>query len=90
YAARRRVIAILMTAGTTIAGLFSLAFGLAGKSLLWGPVAASIVWGLAFSSALTLFVVPVLYRIFMRRAASDAGETRGMKVDFPATPSMPD
>ncbi len=70
YAARRRVIAILMTTGTTIAGLFSLAFGLAGKSLLWGPVAASIVWGLAFSTVLTLFVVPVLYRIFMRQRPS--------------------
>lgn len=70
YAARRRVIAILMTTGTTIAGLFSLAFGLAGKSLLWGPVAASIVWGLAFSTVLTLFVVPVLYRLFMRWGAA--------------------
>ena len=67
YAARRRIIAILMTTGTTIAGLFSLAFGLAGKSLLWGPVAASIVWGLAFSTVLTLFVIPVLYRLFMRQ-----------------------
>ncbi len=67
YATRRRVIAILMTTGTTIAGLFSLAFGLAGKSLLWGPVAASIVWGLAFSTVLTLFVIPVLYRFFMHR-----------------------
>lgn len=61
------MIAILMTTGTTIAGLFSLAFGLAGKSLLWGPVAASIVWGLAFSTVLTLFVIPVLYRFFMHR-----------------------
>jgi multidrug efflux pump subunit AcrB len=67
YAARRRVIAVLMTASTTIAGLASLAFGLGGKSLLWGPVAASIVWGLAFSSVLTLFVVPVLYRFFMKQ-----------------------
>lgn len=67
YAARRRVIAVLMTTGTTIAGLFSLAFGIGGKSLLWGPVAASIVWGLAFSSVLTLFVVPVLYRQFMKQ-----------------------
>lgn len=67
YAARRRVVAVLMTTGTTIAGLFSLAFGLGGSSLLWGPVAASIVWGLAFSSVLTLFVVPVLYRHFMRQ-----------------------
>ncbi|HRD67975.1 MAG TPA: efflux RND transporter permease subunit [Candidatus Competibacter sp.] len=70
YAARRRVIAILMTTGTTIAGLSSLAFGLAGKSLLWGPVAASIVWGLAFSTVLTLFVIPVLYRFFMRQRPS--------------------
>jgi multidrug efflux pump subunit AcrB len=67
YAARRRVIAVLMTTLTTIAGLASLAFGLGGKSLLWGPVAASIVWGLAFSSVLTLFVVPVLYRFFMQQ-----------------------
>jgi multidrug efflux pump subunit AcrB len=66
YAARRRVVAIAMTTGTTIAGLFSLALGLAGESLLWGPVASAIVWGLAFSSVLTLFVIPVLYRQFMK------------------------
>jgi multidrug efflux pump subunit AcrB len=66
YAARRRVIPILITSLTTIAGLFSLAAGLAGKSLIWGPVATSIVWGLAFSSALTLFVIPLLYCSFMR------------------------
>lgn len=69
FAARRRVIAVMMTTATTIAGLFSLAFGIGGKSLLWGPVAASIVWGLAFSSVLTLFVVPVLYRFFMQQPA---------------------
>lgn len=69
YAARRRVIAIVMTTATTIAGLFSLAFGIGGRSLLWGPVAASIVWGLAFSAVLTLFVVPPLYCQFMRRRA---------------------
>lgn len=66
YAARRRVIPILMTTTTTIAGLFSLAAGLGGKSLLWGPVASSIVFGLAFSSILTLFMIPVLYRQFMK------------------------
>lgn len=66
YAARRRVIPILITSLTTIGGLFSLAFGLGGYSLLWGPMAASIVWGLAFSSVLTLFVIPVLYEYFTR------------------------
>ena len=68
-AARRRVVPILITTTTTIGGLFSLAFGLGGKSLLWGPVAASIVWGLAFSTVLTLFVVPLLYLASMRRQA---------------------
>jgi len=61
YAARRRVVPILITSATTIAGLFSLATGLGGKSLLWGPVAASIVWGIGFSTVLTLFAMPLLY-----------------------------
>ena len=74
YAARRRVIPILITSLTTVAGLFSLATGLGGKSLLWGPVATAIVWGLVFSTVLTLLVVPLLYRIFMGRAGvSTAG-----------------
>jgi multidrug efflux pump subunit AcrB len=66
YAARRRVIPILMTTTTTIAGLFSLAVGLGGKSLVWGPVASSIVAGLGVASLLTLFMIPTLYRIFQR------------------------
>lgn len=66
YAARRRVIPVLITSLTTIAGLFSLATGLAGTSLIWEPVATAIVWGLAFSTVLTLFVIPMLYRLFMK------------------------
>ena len=65
-AARRRVVPIIITTTTTIGGLFSLAFGIGGESLLWGPVAASMVWGLAFSTVLTLFAVPLLYLAFMR------------------------
>jgi multidrug efflux pump subunit AcrB len=67
YSARRRVIPILITSLTTIAGLFSLAAGLGGKSLVWGPVATAIVWGLAFSTVMTLFVIPLLYAVFMAR-----------------------
>lgn len=65
YAARRRVVPILITSVTTIGGLFSLAVGLGGKSLMWGPVAASIVWGLGFSTVLTLFAIPLIYRLAM-------------------------
>jgi multidrug efflux pump subunit AcrB len=66
YAARRRVVPILITSMTTIAGLFSLATGIGGQSLIWGPVASSIVWGLGFATTLTLFVIPLLYRQFNR------------------------
>ena len=66
YAARRRVIPILMTSLTTIAGLFSLATGLGGKSSIWGPVAASMVFGLFVATSLTLFLVPVLARFFLQ------------------------
>ena len=65
YAARRRVIPILITSLTTVAGLFSLAVGLAGQSLVWGPVAMAIVSGLSISTLLTLFVIPLIYRILM-------------------------
>lgn len=68
YAARRRVIPVIITSLTTIAGLFSLATGLGGASLMWGPVASAIVWGLGFSTVLTLFVIPLLYRAFMARS----------------------
>ena len=67
YAARRRVIPILITTLTTIAGLFSLAMGLGGQSLIWGPVATAIVWGVGFSSLLTLFAIPTIYLAGMRR-----------------------
>jgi multidrug efflux pump subunit AcrB len=70
YAARRRLVPIIITSSTTIAGLFSLAIGLGGKSLIWGPVASSIVWGLGFSTVLTLFSMPLLYRLVMSAGKS--------------------
>jgi multidrug efflux pump subunit AcrB len=66
YAARRRIIPIIITTLTTIAGLSGLALGLGGTSLIWGPVATAIVSGLVFSSLLTLFAIPLLYRLFVK------------------------
>ena len=68
YAARRRLVPILITSLTTIAGLFSLAAGLGGKSLVWGPVATAIVWGITISTVLTLLLIPLLYRLVMGRS----------------------
>jgi len=65
YAGRRRVMPILITSCTTMAGLFSLAAGIGGKSLMWGPLANAIVWGIMISSTLTLLLIPIIYMIFM-------------------------
>lgn len=71
-AARRRFVPIMVTSLTTIAGLFSLAVGLGGASLIWGPVATTIVWGLSFSTVLTLFVIPLGYLVFFRAPAKNS------------------
>ena len=76
YASRRRVVPIVITSATTVAGLLSLATGLAGESLIWGPVATAIVYGLVFSTFLTLFVIPLLYRTFMAYSSRGAGPGR--------------
>ena len=65
YAARRRIVPILITSTTTIGGLASLAFGIGGESLLWQPVAGAIVWGLTIATAMTAFIVPLIYRLCM-------------------------
>lgn len=60
-ASARRFRPILLTTLTTIAGLLPMSLGLTGKSLVFGPFATAIVFGLGVASLLTLFVVPALY-----------------------------
>ncbi|MFN3882435.1 MAG: efflux RND transporter permease subunit [Nitrincola lacisaponensis] len=66
YASRRRLVPILITAATTMAGLMGLALGLGGKSLIFGPVATAIVWGICVSTLLTLFTIPLIYKLTSR------------------------
>jgi len=44
----------------------SFAVGLGGKSLIWGPMAASLVWGLTVATTLMLFSMPLMYRLSMQ------------------------
>jgi multidrug efflux pump subunit AcrB len=60
---RLRMRPILLTTITTIAGLLPMAIGLGGQSEMWMPLANTIVWGLAMSTLLTLFIIPALYAI---------------------------
>lgn len=62
-AAQRRLRPILMTAATTILGLLPLS--LQGGEL-WRPMANALMFGLGFSTLLTLIWCPVLYSLFFR------------------------
>ncbi|MCE2400069.1 efflux RND transporter permease subunit [Candidatus Poribacteria bacterium] len=54
---------IILTSVTTIFGLIPMALGLGGKSPIWQPMANTIIFGLAFATIMTLFVMPSLYAI---------------------------
>lgn len=60
-AAETRLRPILLTSLTTIGGLAPTALGLGGKSVVWGPMASTIVFGLIFSTMATLIFIPALY-----------------------------
>jgi multidrug efflux pump subunit AcrB len=62
-ASKARLRPIMLTSITTILGLMPLALGIFGKERMLTPMAISIAWGLAFSSTLTLILIPCLYAI---------------------------
>jgi multidrug efflux pump subunit AcrB len=63
-ASGKRFRPIFLTTVTTVVGLLPMALGVTGQSVVYGPFAASIVFGLSVASVLTLFLVPTLYLIF--------------------------
>ncbi|PCK03628.1 MAG: acriflavine resistance protein B [Alteromonadaceae bacterium] len=60
-AAQQRARPILLTTATTVCGLLPLYFG-GGE--MWESMAVAIIFGLLFSTLLTLVIVPVLYAVF--------------------------
>lgn len=71
--AERRLRPVLMTAATAALGLAPLLFAQGPGSELQRPLAIVVIGGLASSTILTLFLLPVLYRRFgMERTAADA------------------
>ncbi|HEX5062805.1 MAG TPA: efflux RND transporter permease subunit, partial [Kofleriaceae bacterium] len=68
-ATRRRLRPILMTTAATIAGLAPLAFGIGAGAELQRPLAVAVIGGLAFATAVTLFVTPGLASLLQRHRA---------------------
>jgi HAE1 family hydrophobic/amphiphilic exporter-1 len=52
---------ILLTTLTTTLGLLPMAIGFPSYSLIWGTMASTFVTGLATATALTLFIIPILW-----------------------------
>jgi multidrug efflux pump subunit AcrB len=72
-AAGARLRPIVLTSVTTIAGLLPTALGLGGRSVVWGPMASTIIFGLIFSTFTALLVIPAMYGIFYGRKESKGG-----------------
>lgn len=66
-AAVTRLRPIFLTSITTIAGLLPTALGLGGYSVVWSPMASTIIFGLIFSTTTAVTVVPALYGLLFDR-----------------------
>ena len=62
-ATQQRLRPILLTTATTVLGMMPLLWG---GTAMFVPMAITIMFGLAFATALTLLVVPVLYSLLFR------------------------
>ncbi len=62
-ACQQRMRPILLTTATTVLGMTPLLWG---GTAMFKPMAITIIFGLAFATALTLLVVPVMYSMFFR------------------------
>jgi len=65
-AVRERVRPVLMTATTTIAGLWPLALVTGQQNELWPPFAIVVMGGLATSTILTLLIIPIGFLLLRR------------------------
>jgi multidrug efflux pump subunit AcrB len=63
-ACSKRARPIVMTTIAMAAGMMPMTLGLSGDSAFSGPMGASVIGGLVASTALSLFVVPVIYTLF--------------------------
>ena len=77
-AAKSRLRPIIMTTLTTILGLLPMAVGFGEGAEMRTPMAVTVIFGLLFSTVLTLFLLPTLYSLFDRkRFASQAQVNKG-------------
>ncbi len=62
---------IVVTTLTTLGGVLPMAYGIGGRDAVVAPMSLALGWGLALSTAVTLFLVPTLYTL--------ASDLRGLR-----------
>jgi HAE1 family hydrophobic/amphiphilic exporter-1 len=67
-AGRSRLRPVVMTSATTILGMLPLALSTGEGSEIWSPMGIAVIGGLTFSTVVTMVIVPVVYRIVVRRS----------------------
>jgi HAE1 family hydrophobic/amphiphilic exporter-1 len=67
---RSRLRPVIMTTATTILGMLPLALSSGQGSEIWKPMGIAVIGGLTFSTLVTLLIVPVIYRVVVRRSES--------------------
>lgn len=82
-AARERFIPIAMTSLATITGLLPTALGLEKAAAANRPLALAVVGGLASSTLLSLFLVPVLFTLLARREAAEPAAEEATQSPLP-------
>lgn len=63
-AGRSRLRPVLMTTLTTVLGMVPMAIGTGEGAEMWRPMGITVAWGLAFSTLITLVLIPTIYCIF--------------------------
>jgi hydrophobic/amphiphilic exporter-1 (mainly G- bacteria), HAE1 family len=64
---RSRLRPVLMTAATTILGMLPLALSTGEGAEIWRPMGITVIGGLAFSTVVTMIIVPVMYGLMAHR-----------------------
>ena len=72
---RTRLRPIVMTATATMLGVVTLAFGLGMGADLIQPMAIVVLGGMIYATFMTLFIVPALYDLLLRRREDDIAES---------------